>query len=138
MRDMKGEIYLTPRPGMRVEVYWNLHRLLWSVRHKGRVIAHVKEVDLMNVEWVVQPAGRARVLRERRKNVHAFARGTIPDEDLAVHGEWGSIKYNPYTGDSFTFRSEHRDGTFDISQSYEVAMSSKDRRPVVTGDHRRS
>ena len=66
----------------KVEVYWNLHKKIWSVRHKGRVVGHMKTVDLYNVEWVVQPAGRRRVLQEGRKNVHAFARGYIGDHSL--------------------------------------------------------
>ena len=62
---------------MKVEVYWNLHKKCFSVRHKGKVIEHVQCITLHNVEFVVQPAGNARVRATNRKNVHAFARGHI-------------------------------------------------------------
>lgn len=90
----------------RVEVYWNLHKKLWSVRHvqTGRVVAHVPYVFLRNAKWVVQPAGNAKVRREGRKNVHAFARGEWDDGWTHGHGfhEWAyPITYNPYKNNSF-------------------------------------
>lgn len=45
-------------------------------------------------------AGRERVLRERRKNVHAFLRGT-PTTDAPPEGEPVRVTYNPYTSGSF-------------------------------------
>tara|TARA_R110000851_G_scaffold331869_1_gene506771 strand:- start:153 stop:545 length:393 start_codon:yes stop_codon:yes gene_type:complete len=90
---------------MRVEVYWNLHKKCWSVRHKGKVIAHQQAVDLKDVTWVVQPAGNARVRREKRKNVHAFARGTLMEEGMIHY--YGDISnanrafYLPYEYTTF-------------------------------------
>lgn len=90
---------------MRVEVYWNLHRDCWSVRHKGKVIAHVTSITLDDVQWVVQPAGNEKVRREGKKNVHAFARGTVMDSTTypyewtpdSIGGvEWQPVTYNPY------------------------------------------
>jgi len=87
---------------MKVEVYWNLHKHCYSVRHKGKVVAHLPSLQLRDITWVVQPGGRARVIRERRKNVHAFARGTLvtttphPDDH-----EYKRILYNPYEYESF-------------------------------------
>ena len=52
---------------MRVEIYFNLHKKVFSMRHKGKVIAHVCNATLKNVTYVVQPAGRARVLRDKNK-----------------------------------------------------------------------
>ena len=63
---------------MKVEVYWNLRKKYWSVRHKGKVIKHTRCIRLRDVQWVVQPAGKERVRRENRKNVHAFARISAP------------------------------------------------------------
>lgn len=97
---------------MRVEVYWNLHKKCYSVRHKGRVIDHVPYVVLRDVKWVVQPAGRRRVLRERKKNVHAFARGTwlrgndeldLSNRELGLTARQ-PVKYNPYHQTSFVLR----------------------------------
>jgi len=93
---------------MKVEVYWNLHRKCWSVRHKGKVIKHTRCIRLRDVQWVVQPAGKERVRREHRKNVHAFARGTIGrfDETVEALNTKGyqsciELRYNPYINDSF-------------------------------------
>lgn len=67
---------------MKVEVYFNLHNQLWSVRalsgrDKGRVIGHASKVMIRDARFAVQAAGRAKVLEERRKNVHAFVRGDL-------------------------------------------------------------
>ena len=62
---------------MRVEVYFNLHKHVFSVRsaRSGRVILHTDRVHIRNPEFVVRQGGRQRVLKERKKNVHAFVRG---------------------------------------------------------------
>ena len=64
---------------MKVEVYRNLHKNCWSVRDckTKKVIKHVQSAYIKNAELVVQPAGRSKVLREQRKNVHAFVRGQL-------------------------------------------------------------
>ena len=61
---------------MKVFVYFNLHRKMWSVKalegpQKGRVVARTGYVELENVRPRVSQKGRDRVLREKRKNVHA-------------------------------------------------------------------
>ena len=53
---------------MKVDVYFNLHKKLLSVRHKGRVIHHSNYVKIINPTFVVSEAGRQRVIREKRKN----------------------------------------------------------------------
>lgn len=50
--------------------------------------------------WSSALRSRERVLRERRKNVHAFLRGT-PTTDAPPEGEPGRVTYNPYTSGSF-------------------------------------
>ena len=88
--------------GDLVEIYWNLHKDCFSVRRKGKVVDYLYGDDyltLTDVEFVVQKAGRERVLREKRKNVHAFVRGTIRfSEDCATQQK---ATYNPYFMDSF-------------------------------------
>lgn len=105
---------------MRVFCYFNLHRHCFSVRalegpDKGRVVAHADAVHLQNVTFKVSEAGRQRVLREKRKNVHAGAVGTL--ESLLAPGakpdsRWKrrltgfrnggrAVSYNPYRGSSF-------------------------------------
>jgi len=88
---------------MQVQVYRNLHRNCWSVRYNGRVINHTDSVDLKDAKLVVQPAGRARVLRENRKNVHAYIQGTVTllSNDRYNNIPKQQITYNPYKYDSF-------------------------------------
>lgn len=91
--------------GKRVEVYWNLHKDLFSVRNMqtGRVMMHTHFVRLQDAKFVVRPSGRLRVLREKRKNVHAFVRGYLDTYDLdwSVFGPERKATYNPYKYDSF-------------------------------------
>ena len=94
---------------MRVEVYWNLHKHLFSVRalegpNKGRVISHSHGITLTDVKFAVQPAGRERVRREGKKNVHAFVRGRVANsgfEDCHEDFNDEKITYNPYIYDTF-------------------------------------
>lgn len=89
--------------GLKVEVYRNLHTQCFSVRHKGRVIDAAHSIMVRDAKFIVQPAGRAKVLREKRKNVHAFVRGTVVDELVIKIGP--QITYNPYKRDSFFYKS---------------------------------
>ena len=92
---------------MRVEVYWNLHKLCWSVRaldgpDKGRVIQHTQSLQIKDCTMAVQPAGNARVRREKRKNVHAFIRGTLVSRHpLPPFNDSVCVTYHPYLHDSF-------------------------------------
>lgn len=131
---------------MRVEVYWNLHKKCWSMRalegpRKGRVVEHCNAVLLVDVDLVVQPAGRQRVLEERRKNVHAFARGTlhaaVPASAEHRHGALrpcsnDEITYNPYREATFVQRTKEG-ARLPIEGAEVVALTSAYLRPVVTG-----
>jgi hypothetical protein len=61
----------------KVFVYYNLHKHTWSIRDckTRRVIGHSDHVLLFEVKPKVSQAGRERVLREQRKNVHAGLEG---------------------------------------------------------------
>ena len=88
---------------MRVEVYFNLHKKTFSVRscRTGRVIHHTDKVHIANPEFVVRKAGRERVLREGKKNVHAFVRGDVTFFNLMYHPPLDTLTYNPYKYASF-------------------------------------
>lgn len=89
--------------GKPVDVYKNLHNGMWSVRCRksGKVLGHVEACGLEDVEFVVQPAGRRRVLEEGRKNVHAFARGTLVCDGYPMDMPGEMISYNPYRAGHF-------------------------------------
>jgi hypothetical protein len=94
---------------MRVEVYRNLHKGKLSVREVGgKVVAHLDQAVISAPRFVVQPAGRAKVLREQRKNVHAFVRGEFYQNSQLViaqfiedSSKWREAYYNPYTTHTF-------------------------------------
>lgn len=94
---------------MRVFVYFNLHRKCWSVKalegqRKGRVVYHLQSLRLYACEFKVSEAGRQRVIREGRKNVHAGIVGylshTAGTLDLAGYVSV-PVTYNPYRYSSF-------------------------------------
>ena len=109
---------------VRYEVYKNLHNGMWSIRdaESKLVVGHAKALELVEAELKVSEAGRQRVIREGKKNVHAFIRGIavnvqgfVPFKDRVLHSnvcleprerdtEWHPLTYNPYTMDSFQLR----------------------------------
>ena len=111
-----------------VEVYRNLHNGKLSVRDRKtkRVVAHVDNITLAGVCFRVSQAGRERVLREGRKNVHAFVSGKVVgfegatpykgrdlDEyiweggrKLLLSGDGRIATYNPYKYDCFVIPQE--------------------------------
>ena len=93
---------------MRVDVYYNVHKSkkmgkkVYSVKDKrtNRVIKHLTGgFFVKNASFVVSEKGRERVIKEKRKNVHAFIRGEFA-ENLRPRKEATAI-YNPYLYDSF-------------------------------------
>ena len=105
---------------MRVETYYNLHKKCLSYRPSGGKVRHAHTLLLNNVTLAVQPAGRVKVRREGKKNVHAFIRGdvafvrhTLADdcgdisyENMERQG-YRRITYNPYKFDSFVYADTH-------------------------------
>ena len=97
---------------MRVHVYWNLHKDCYSVRaaegpHKGRVIAYRDSVALRDARFHVSAKGRARVVANRCKLVHAWIIGTLIDAPLPCaqgRGGFVGVTYNPYRDASFVRR----------------------------------
>ena len=94
--------------GDKVEIYRNLHNGTFSVRRDGKVVYHLENhqiLRLTDAKFAVQPAGRAKVIVEQKKNVHAFIRGTVDKEGgylgEAPPHEIFEVSYNPYKSDMF-------------------------------------
>lgn len=90
---------------MRVRVYRNLHKHCYSIvamqgPDKGRVVAHANTVLLHDAVFKVSEKGRQRVLKEKRKNVHAFVvgewKGPYPVLEESVVKCLVPVTYNPY------------------------------------------
>jgi hypothetical protein len=136
---------------MRVFVYFNLHKKCWSVKAlegpcKGRVVRHARLVYLTNVTPKVSEAGRQRVIRTGRKNVHAGIVGTLQfaaDDDSpsgwfkAVLREKNErfehadmVTYNPYKFETFVNMG---DKAMQLRTASRVFMDSDLREVLVAG-----
>ena len=111
-------------PDRKIEVYRNLHKDCWSVRQGGLVKFHCHEVNMRDCDFIVQQAGHARVISEKRKNVHAFVRGNLVNSESKRIGKcfalnnseieslrwlytwnphWERVTYNPYKYETFVY-----------------------------------
>jgi len=98
---------------MKVKVYFNLHKKVFSVvamegEHKGLVIDHTDYIELSSAEFKVQKKGRERVLKEKRKNVHAYIMGydCRLKDDSELTFNWVRAKYNPYLNSTFVLEDD--------------------------------
>ena len=96
---------------MKVQVYFNLHRKLWSIKalegiNKNKVIGHAETVSLVDVIPKVSEAGRQRVLKEKSKNVHAGLVGQLLQTDTVLKDfkDFKEITYNPYRYNTFVYK----------------------------------
>ena len=98
--------------GSTVQVYWNLRKKTWSIRSKKtrKVVGYSDHVILTGVKFVVSESGRQRVITEKRKNVHAWAEGTmLTNVSCTVLGhDFKQISYNPYKSGNFAYKSNGR------------------------------
>lgn len=78
-------------------IYYNLRKKTWSIRQKGLVVGYSDVIQLRNVTPKVSEAGRQRVLRRQRKDIHAGLVGEIEQRSLpADDPTLIEITYNPY------------------------------------------
>ena len=107
---------------MKVSVYRNLHNGLISIKSasSGLVLGHAKSVDIAWADFVVNEAGRQRVLKDRQKNVHAYvkgllmdAKGYMPYKGRSLGPVYGAldtihkvtvVSYNPYKAPHFVIK----------------------------------
>ena len=104
---------------MKVKIYRNLQKKTFSVvdQATGRVAFYADFFVVANARFKVQKAGRQRVLREGRKNVHAFVVGELREiigkdreggvvntlkSSFLIHDEYKKVSYNPYKAATFT------------------------------------
>ena len=90
-------------PNAKIKVYRNLHNGKMSVQQGGLVVGHCDEILINRAEFIVNESGRQRVIKEKRKNVHAFVTGYLFHlPSPAVVGT--SVSYNPYKMGAFYVR----------------------------------
>lgn len=89
---------------MKAYIYFNLHKKLFSVKVGGIVVAHVDRVHVVDPIFKVSEAGRQRVLREKRKNVHAYVVADWHNVHMRfpnTSDKWKAVSYNPYRAAHF-------------------------------------
>ena len=94
---------------MKVRLYFNLRKRLFSLQHrtpKGwRLWKHVDNINLHFPEFKVSESGRQRVLRDRRKNVHAYVEGILSAPMCVDHDDLTRVSYDPYKGNAFVIKN---------------------------------
>lgn len=92
----------------RCRCYYNLHKHCLSIQTrtpKGwRVSYYTNSINLKDVSFKVNETGRQRVIREKRKNVHALIEGSymaiLPIEPTR------QVIYNPYLYTNFVAKDD--------------------------------
>lgn len=89
---------------MKVFSYRNLNRkgVVWSIKDckTNLVVDRVHVAFFKDVELKVSEAGRLRVIKEKKKNVHAGVKGYRIDLIDNITS-WIRAYYNPYKNNSF-------------------------------------
>lgn len=84
----------------KVMVYRNLNNRKLSVLQDGRVVGHTAAIMLCACTFVVKESARQRVLRDQKKNVHAFVKGMVCAPGFQVDRTKfpyrDRVRYNPY------------------------------------------
>lgn len=86
------------------KIYFNLHKkcfsiLAWDLDKKGwRLYSHEDSIEVSNAKMKISEIGRQRVIKEKRKNVHAFVyaekiKTTCPTAKIKYNNR---CSYNPY------------------------------------------
>lgn len=101
-------------PGERVQVYRNLKfkdSIVYSIRdaQTNLVLGHATHILLSKCKFVVSEAGRRRVLREKKKNVHAWIEGSfgvLHAGDDQIFNKGYRVYYDPYVNSNFVIHTQ--------------------------------
>jgi hypothetical protein len=94
--------------GLPTQCYRNLNNGSISVRQRvGKswlVVGHTHNLVIQNPIFTVSEPSRQRVIREQRKNVHAFSCGILIGQNIDALPPIEEIYYDPYTLPYFAWR----------------------------------
>lgn len=87
-------------------IAYHFHKKCFSIRSRSsrKVIGYTDRIVLSNARFLVSQSGRARVLRERMKNIHAYVQGEFMHELQHAEFPIAYVKeayYNPYRVSTF-------------------------------------
>lgn len=117
--------------GIDVDVYFNLHKKLFSVRartgeNKNWVIAETETLTLRQACFVVNELGRQRSLQTGAKSVHAFVSG-VTTELVSPAPDAIQVTYRPAAGPHFFDPATG----IDVLSADAVTLTVEDRKPRV-------
>ena len=98
----------------KVAVYRNLHKNCLSIQSRerkdyGKIIGYCKSIFIKYPKFIIREKGRLKVIKEGRKNVHAFVVGDCPNlkqwswlGNITMGGNpTTKLFYNPYKYSNF-------------------------------------
>ncbi len=87
-----------------VRVFRNLNKkgVWYSIRQKGLTVAHASVLCLEDARFIVNQKTRERIVKTKRKEVHAYVEGHIVSIGLPNPVAPAIIKYNPFKYENFT------------------------------------
>lgn len=92
--------------GQPLLIAFHLYKKCFSIRcfHTRKVIGYADRIVVSNARFLVSQSGRARVLREKMKNIHAFVQGEYQADLQHAYLAYEYIMeayYNPYKVSTF-------------------------------------
>ena len=111
------------------EIYYNINKRIYSIRAKSVPVSYAKTVKVERPIFVVRAGGRAAVLRDKQKNVHAFLKGEMKTLDVEPNTSGlKKVKYDPYKYGYFYNVDTHEPI---YNAEYAILILDKNNRPHV-------
>ena len=87
---------------MKAYVHRDIRGKIYSITVNGKVVEKTETVYVSDATFRVRPGGRARVLKQKKKNVHAFVIGKVKTSEMpSLPKNVIKVTYNPYVADTF-------------------------------------
>jgi hypothetical protein len=92
-----------------VKVHWHFTKKTYAIEQGGLIVGYSDKFYLQDADFTVSESGRQRVIREKKKNVHAHVWGFIKTElpFIGVRTR-EEINYNPYKNETFVTQDNKR------------------------------
>lgn len=99
MKSYKNRLIDYERP---VQIYRCLTRKgkIYSIRQFGKVVAHTEQFILKDVDLVVKPKAKARVIKTGTREVHAWLEGILIQSLRLISFGW-KLAYLPFQHERF-------------------------------------
>lgn len=86
--------------------YRNLNKGGFSVKHRGLVVNRNDSMIIDNGEFRVSLPGRNRVLKDKKRNVHAYiVSDNFESRDFKLTKDCLEVTYNPYKAEFFYIKT---------------------------------